>query len=134
FSARDGMGITLLQRAGIITAIITSENTPIVTKRAAKLKIQHVILGSHEKHTALRGLADTLGMELENVCFIGDDVNDAFAIQAAGFSAAPADATDYIKSRVSYVTHANGGYGAVREVAEMILQAQSKPVSLPEQW
>ncbi|MBL7974678.1 MAG: HAD-IIIA family hydrolase [Candidatus Kapabacteria bacterium] len=134
FSTRDGMGITLLHRAGIQTAIITSEETPIVQARAHKLKINHVILGSHAKHTAIKRLADKFNIQLSEIAFIGDDVNDYHAMKICGFAACPQDAVEHIKSIAHYVCTHNGGNGAVREFAEMILQAQNKETTLPEDW
>ncbi len=134
FSVRDGMGITLARRAGLLCAIMTSEVSAIVTKRAEKLGIEHVILGSRSKKTDLKQLADKIGIVLDEIVFVGDDVNDALAMQSAGFSACPQDATSYIKSIASYVCEHKGGYGCVREVIEMVLQAQSKPTTLPEHW
>ncbi len=134
FSVHDGMGITLARRAGIEVAIMTSENTQIVVKRAEKLQIKHVILGSRSKQTDLKLLCEKIGTVLEKVAFVGDDVNDAFAMKVAGFSACPADATSYIKTIASYVCEAKGGHGAIREVIELILKAQGKANTLPEHW
>lgn len=134
FHVRDGMGVMLLRRAGISSAIITSENSPIVLARAQKLLIDNVILGSRSKHTALAELADKLSVSLKDIAYIGDDVNDEHAMKIVGLSACPADAVPYIKNIASYVCAARGGEGAVRELAEMILEAQYKPNSLPEQW
>jgi len=134
FSTRDGMGITLLHRAGIQTAIITSEETPIVQARAHKLKINHVILGSHAKHTALKRLADKFNIQLSEIAFIGDDVNDYYAMKISGCAVCPNDAVAHIKSIAHYVCTVNGGNGAVRELAEMILLSQNEAITLPEDW
>ena len=134
FSTRDGMGITLLHRAGIATALITSEDTPIVTTRAAKLKIQHVFMGSHDKTATFETLSRQLSLSPERIAYIGDDVNDLHVMGVCGFSACPSDAVDVIKQRAHYIAQAPGGHGAVREIAELILQAQDKPCTLPEQW
>lgn len=134
FSLRDGMGIELIHKAGLEAAILTSENSPLVIARSTKLKIEHVILGSRNKKKSLQELADTAGVTLENLGYIGDDVNDYFAVQTAGFSACPADAVDCVRDNVDYICNAKGGYGAVREFAELILTAQDKPIILPESW
>ena len=134
FSIRDGMGINLLGRAGIKTAIITSENSPIVTARANKLKIDYVILGSRNKKNDLEELVNTADLDLESAAFIGDDINDIQVMQIAGFSACPADAKESVTELADYVCSKTGGHGAVRELAEMILISQNKSVTLPENW
>lgn len=134
FNTRDGMGISLLHRAGIQTAILTTENTQIVQARAAKLKIDNVILGSRNKRISLEELLKTLGFKTEEVAYIGDDVNDEPAIKMSGVSACPADAVEHIKGLVDFISQYPGGNGAVREFAELILKAQDQPVTLPEQW
>ncbi len=134
FATRDGMGITLLHRAGIATAIITSENSPIVAARAAKLRIEDVLLGSHDKTTTLRDLARRKGLSAEHIAYIGDDVNDAHVMGICGLTACPSDAVSSIRDIANLVCSRPGGNGAVREFAEFILQAQGKPVTLPEQW
>ncbi len=134
FSTRDGMGITLLHRAGIRTAIITSEDSPIVIARAAKLMIGSVIIGSRNKKQSLLELVEKVGTILERVAYIGDDVNDAVPMNMCGGSACPADAVEIIRSTAQFISRHNGGNGAVREFAEAILKAQNKPITLPEQW
>lgn len=134
FSTRDGMGITLLHRAGIRTAIITSENTPIVVARAAKLKIAHVILGSRYKKRSILELAEKLGTDLERIAYIGDDINDADPMNMCGVSACPSDAIASIAAIADFKSTCTGGNGAVREFSEAILIAQGKPITLPEEW
>ncbi len=134
FSTRDGMGINLLQRAGIETAIITSENSPIVTARAEKLKIKHVLKGNRNKSDSLIIMATSLGLKTEEVAFIGDDINDIHAMKIAGASACPADATMHVMKIADYICKQNGGKGAVREFCEAILESQGKSILLPENW
>ncbi len=132
FSTRDGMGINLLHLAGIQTAILTSELSEIVTARAKKLGIKHVVLGSKNKKYALTELGVKLGMTFQKIAYIGDDVNDIPPIKLAGVSACPADSVPLVKEVADYICVANGGNGAVREFAEMILTAQNKPIVVPE--
>jgi 3-deoxy-D-manno-octulosonate 8-phosphate phosphatase (KDO 8-P phosphatase) len=134
FSTRDGMGVVLLKKSGIDSAIITSENSKIVEARAKKLSIEYVILGSHNKEFALKELCSRLKLDLENIAYIGDDVNDAYAMRISGICACPNDSVEYIKNLSNYVCKENGGYGAVREFAELILKAQNKPNYLTENW
>ena len=134
FSIRDGMGIELLRRADIQTGIITSENSPIVTARAAKLKIEHVILGSRNKKKDFEQLADDLKLELNEIAYIGDDINDIQVLQIAGLAACPKDSVKKVKEISDYICKAEGGDGAIRELAEMILKSQNKSIILPENW
>ena len=129
FNTRDGMGIKLLQRAGILTALITQEQTKLVTRRAEKLAIPEVHQGVHDKLAVLRGIVERHGLELSQVVYIGDDVNDLETLQAVGFSAAPADAVPAVLKTVRYRCRKKGGEGAVREVADLILTAQGTPAT-----
>ena len=126
FNTRDGMGIKLLQRAGLITALVTQESTKLVARRGEKLAIPEVHQGAMDKLPVMRDMASRHGMTLDQVAYIGDDINDLQALRAVGFSAAPADALPAIRKAVTYVCRAKGGEGAVREVAEMILEAQGR--------
>lgn len=124
FNTRDGMGIKLLQRAGLITAIVTQERTKLVARRAEKLAIPELHQGVMDKLSVIREMAGRHGMTLEQVVYIGDDVNDLEALKAVGFSAAPADGLPEVAAAVDYVCRKKGGEGAVREVIEMILTAR----------
>lgn len=128
FNTRDGMGIKLLQRAGIITAIVTQERTKLVARRAEKLAIPELHQGVMDKLTVIREMAARHGLSLKQVAYIGDDVNDLEALRAVGFSASPADGLPDILVAVDYVCQKKGGEGAVREIAEMILDAQGSKV------
>jgi 3-deoxy-D-manno-octulosonate 8-phosphate phosphatase (KDO 8-P phosphatase) len=121
FNTRDGMGIKLLQKAGLVTAIVTQERTRLVARRAEKLAIPEVHQGVMDKLSVIRGMAARHGISLQQVAYIGDDVNDIEALQAVGFSAAPADGLPQVLKVVDYVCRQKGGEGAVRELAEMIL-------------
>ena len=124
FNTRDGMGIKLLQKAGIITAIITQESTKIVMRRAQKLTIPEVHQGAYDKLAVLKDLISRYGLTMKQVAYIGDDVNDLQALSAVGFSASPADGIPPVLKVVRYVCKKNGGEGAVRELAGLILAAQ----------
>ena len=124
FNTRDGMGIKLLQKAGIITAIITQESTKIVMRRAQKLTIPEVHQGAYDKLAVLQDLIARHGLTMKQVAYIGDDVNDLQALGAVGFSASPADGMPPVLKVVRYVCKKNGGEGAVRELADLILAAQ----------
>ena len=124
FNTRDGMGIKLLQKAGLVTAIITQESTKLVSRRAQKLAIPEVHQGAFDKLSVLQKLIERYGLTMQHVAYIGDDVNDVQALKAVGFSAAPADSQPSALSVADYVCQKKGGEGAVREVADMILSIQ----------
>ena len=124
FNTRDGMGIKLLQRAGIVTAIVTQERTKLVARRAEKLAIPEVHQGVMDKLSCVREMAARHGLTLSQVAYIGDDINDLETLKAVGFSASPADGLPDIVAAVDYICRKKGGEGAVREIIEMILEAQ----------
>ena len=126
FNTRGGMGIKLLQAAGLVTALITMEETKLVTRRAEKLAIPEVHQGARDKLAVMREMVARHGLTLQQVAYIGDDVNDLEVLNAVGFSAAPADALPAVRNAVDYVCRQKGGEGAVREVADLILEAKSK--------
>jgi YrbI family 3-deoxy-D-manno-octulosonate 8-phosphate phosphatase len=134
FSTRDGMGVTLLHRAGIKTAIITSENSAIVQRRAEKLGIEEVVLGCHDKTTTFYDISRRLSIAPSDIAYIGDDVNDLHVMGLCGLAGCPSDAVPLIKSVAHVVTDFPGGTGAVRAFAEFILLAQGKSIGLPENW
>ncbi len=124
FNTRDGMGIKLLQRAGLITAIVTQERTKLVARRGEKLAIPEVHQGVMNKLQLISEMAARHGLTLGQVAYIGDDVNDLEALKAVGFSATPADGMPQVVDAVHYICRKKGGEGAVREIADMILAAQ----------
>lgn len=126
FNTRDGMGIKLLQKAGIITAIVTQERTRLVARRAEKLAIPELHQGVMDKLSVIREMAARHRLSLQQVAYIGDDVNDIEALKAVGFSAAPADGLPQVLKVVDYICRQKGGEGAVRELVEMILQSRDK--------
>ena len=121
FSVKDGWGVAFLREHGIPVAIMTGEDTQIVQKRANKLRIDYCFLGVKNKVSKATELCQMLGITLDEVAFIGDDINDLPLLRLVGFSASPANTPHYIKSEVDYVTSMSGGYGAFREFVEKIL-------------
>lgn len=126
FNTRDGMGIKLLQRAGLITAIVTQERTKLVAWRGEKLMMPEVHQGVMDKLSLVREMAARHGLSMDEVAYIGDDINDLATLKAVGFSATPADGMPEVVEAVDYVCVKKGGEGAVREIIEMILKAQQK--------
>jgi len=125
FHSQDGMGIKLLQGSGIITAFVTSEQTNLVQRRGDRLKVPDIHQGTFEKRKVLDELCAKYNLTMQQVAFIGDDVNDLDALQHAGFSVAPADAVLVVKEVVDYICERNGGAGAVREMSDLILHLQN---------
>lgn len=134
FGVKDGMGITLLRKSNIKTAFLTSEKSPINDTRASKLKIDKVVQDSRNKSGDLNEIAKSLEVSLLETAYVGDDVNDLHAIGLVGFSACPANSSRAIKEKVDYISNYDGGLGAVREICEMILLSQEKPITLKENW
>ena len=124
FNTRDGMGIKLLQKTGIITAIVTQERTKLVARRAEKLTIPELHQGVMDKLSLVREMAIRYGLTLSQVAYIGDDINDLETLKAVGFSATPADGMPQVAAVVDYICRKKGGEGAVREIIDMILDAQ----------
>lgn len=121
FNTRDGMGISMLQQEGIITAIITGENTGIVNRRSKKLNIKEVFQGVKDKKEVIINLCKKYNIDKEEVAYIGDDINDLEVIKFVGLGAAVADGMEAVKECSKYVTSLKGGEGAVREFCEYIL-------------
>jgi len=129
FSLKDGMGIERLrQLAGIETIFLTRENSSIVTQRAIKLKIENAFLGVKEKKEFIEKFAEEKKLKLEEIAYIGDDVNDLEAIKIIGLSACPSDSFYEIIKNVDYVCEAKGGNGAFREFAEILIEANKKKI------
>jgi 3-deoxy-D-manno-octulosonate 8-phosphate phosphatase (KDO 8-P phosphatase) len=123
FSIRDGMGVRRLREQGIETAIVTSERSASVLRRADKLEIA-AFVGVSDKAAQLDGVLDELDAGLDEVAYIGDDTNDLGILDrvaALGLSAAPNDGMPPVLARVHHVTCAAGGHGAFREFAEWLL-------------
>jgi 3-deoxy-D-manno-octulosonate 8-phosphate phosphatase (KDO 8-P phosphatase) len=121
FSFADIMGLSLARKAGIRLALISGENSPIVDRLADKMGIADVYKDCKDKARALRSLAERHHLQLEEICFMGDDVNDLAALEIAGLAAAPANARPVVLEKCHLVTKASGGNGAVRELVDHLL-------------
>ena len=127
FSIRDGMGVErLLQICNIETGIITGELSGSIVKRAEKLNIKELHLGAKNKIVVLEQILKSRNISLDEVAYIGDDVNDLGVIEQVGFSACPIDAMDEVKEKVHYVSTQKGGNGCFREIAELIIKTHTK--------
>lgn len=123
FNVHDGLGIKLLQEAGIKTAIISARRTPIVLARAKDLGIEYVHQGGHDKLTPFKALLEQLGITEEQVAFIGDDVVDLPILSRVGFAVSVPNGRPEVHARAHHITEAAGGRGAVREACEFVLRA-----------
>jgi 3-deoxy-D-manno-octulosonate 8-phosphate phosphatase (KDO 8-P phosphatase) len=124
YSALDGVAINLLARAGIVVAWITGSAAPSVTHRAQQLRVPHVVLDAHDKMTPWQRLRGELGLTAEQCAHIGDDLPDIPLLEACGLAATVPHAPAAVRARAHYVTAREGGMGAVRELADLILAAQ----------
>lgn len=115
----DGLAIAAIRALGIPQVILSTEENKVVRARAAKLKIE-VFHGLPDKALALRTLVQERGIDLDNVIYVGNDVNDLGAMQMAGYAIAPSDAHRTILVTANYVTDARGGYGVIREMYDAI--------------
>lgn len=125
FNTRDGMGFSLLKSKGIITGIVTSENVELNKRRANKLGLDFLGSGCKDKLATVKELCNKCNINLQNVVYIGDDINDLEVIKSVGFGCCPNDAVDAVKEVSSYVTSVNGGSGVIREVADLILKSSN---------
>jgi 3-deoxy-D-manno-octulosonate 8-phosphate phosphatase (KDO 8-P phosphatase) len=126
FNVQDGLGIKLLQRAGLEAVIVTGRNSGVVAARAADLGIEHVYQGVADKGATLAALLAKLDLSWAECAFMGDDLIDLPAMRRAGLAVAPANARPIVKQHAHVVTAASGGHGAVREAIELVLAAQDK--------
>jgi 3-deoxy-D-manno-octulosonate 8-phosphate phosphatase (KDO 8-P phosphatase) len=121
FSFADVMGVSLARKAGLIVALISGEDSPLVDRFAKKMGITDVTKNCKNKAEALEAFAWRHHLSLDEICFMGDDVNDLAALEMAGLAAAPADARPAVREKAALVTKCGGGNGAVREVVDAIL-------------
>ena len=124
FSTYDGMATAMLKEKGIIVAILTGENSDVVIARAKKLQIDEVYVDEHEKLKRLTYLTKKYDITMDEVAYIGDDVNDLEVLKAVGFSALAGNSPIQDQFTPDYVTTRHGGNGAFREFADIILNAQ----------
>lgn len=125
FNVKDGYGIKeILPTWNITPIIVTGRTSEIVTKRAKELGIKHVFQGVTNKLQKLKEICKRLNVDMSNVAYIGDDLNDLECIEASGFKACPNDAVDEIKQRCDYISSRCGGCGAVREIIDKLISLE----------
>jgi 3-deoxy-D-manno-octulosonate 8-phosphate phosphatase (KDO 8-P phosphatase) len=114
----DIMGISRASRLGIPFAIISGEDSPLVSRYAAKLSIPHVVLGCKDKAAALQDFATKIDVSLQQICYMGDDINDLPALRICGLPAAPPSAHQAVLAVAQFVADRPSGQGAVRSLID----------------
>ena len=125
FSLRDGLGISMLRENGIITVVMTSEDSPIVRNRMSKLKVDYLFLGVKDKYSRLENFLTEKGIQRNEVAYVGDDINDLANIVSCGWGITPVNAVIQMKYLADFVTEHRGGDMAVRDVVNSILNNNS---------
>jgi 3-deoxy-D-manno-octulosonate 8-phosphate phosphatase (KDO 8-P phosphatase) len=134
FNIRDGLGIKLLQRAGISVVIITGRQSEIVARRARELGITDVVQGREDKRTALLEICSARGIAVEACAYMGDDLPDLGAIMDAGLGLTVAGAAGPVAAAADWQSELPGGGGAVREACEFILSARGELAAMEAQY
>jgi 3-deoxy-D-manno-octulosonate 8-phosphate phosphatase (KDO 8-P phosphatase) len=129
---RDGLGLKLLQEAGVVVAVVSARRSPALATRLAELGLAEAALGREDKLAAVLELCGRLAIAPADAAFVGDDVLDLPAMRAVGLGVAVADAHPLVRAEAAWVTRAAGGAGALREVADAILEARGGLVAAVE--
>ena len=124
FFVRDGSGIVRLQRVGVPVCWLTGRADPAVAQRAEELKVARLIAGSRDKADALHSLSLSMGVSLDDIAYVGDDLLDLPAIRLAGLSIAPSDAAEPVQDEVDWVSDIAGGQGVVRWVCDQLIASR----------
>jgi YrbI family 3-deoxy-D-manno-octulosonate 8-phosphate phosphatase len=125
FHTRDGMGVTLLRNIGISTIIITGEQTQMVKMWSKKMKIKQLFDGIKNKELILNKICKNNNLNPDQIAYIGDDINDFNILKKVGLAVIPNDGNNSIKKICHYTCSTNGGYGAYRELADLILEVKN---------
>lgn len=126
FHVRDGLGIKLWQKCGYRFGLLTARTSHVVQVRAAELGIDIVRQGFEQKLPAAQEIAQSLNLNLDQVCYIGDDLTDLPVIRAVGMGVTVADGVAEVRKAADYATKTNGGRGAIRELIETLLKAKQR--------
>lgn len=121
FNTRDGMGFSLLKNKGIKVGIVTSESVKLNRRRAEKLRLDLIIDGCKDKLAAVKEICQRDNIKLDEVLYIGDDINDLELMKAIGYSCCPKDAAEVVIKTADYVSKFDGGQGVIREIADMLI-------------
>lgn len=134
FNTKDGLGIRLLQKAGVEVGVITARSSEVVQRRAENLGITLLYQGAGAKREVYEKIIDDLGVTPEQVAYMGDDWLDLPVMTRVGLAAAVADALPEVCEAAHYVTNRSGGRGAVREVCDLVIEAKGKRDELLSQY
>ena len=124
FHTKDGFGIKALGSSGVDVAIITGRRSTIVANRMSALNVKHIVQGQEDKLPALIHLAKQLNLTPDEMAYIGDDIPDLACILHVGLGISVSDAHPAVSAKADYTTFTRGGFGAVREVCDLIMQCQ----------
>lgn len=124
FDVKDGYGIRLAQKTGLEIAFLSGADSVDVRERAKRLGVKHTVLGSEDKIVGFREILSATGHRPEDACYIADELFDIPVLESVGLAVTVPHAPKAVKSVCAYVTHAEGGRGAVRELIDMILEAR----------
>lgn len=124
FNVKDGLIISYLKKAGIITGAISGRESPAVARRCAELKVDFCHQGIIDKAMVFEKLIKHYKLKPKEVAYIGDDINDLPVFRLAGFTVCPSDTYDYLKEQVDLVTSAKGGNGVLREIGDLVLTSK----------
>jgi len=126
FDVKDGQGLKLLMNGGIEVILISGRTSRVIEHRANELGVKEVYHGVSDKTTLCRRLLDEKGYDRQEVCCVGDDIPDIGMFRLSGLRIAVSDAAVEVRDEADLITNCRGGYGAVREVCELILRSQGK--------
>jgi 3-deoxy-D-manno-octulosonate 8-phosphate phosphatase (KDO 8-P phosphatase) len=134
FDVQDGLGMVMMRRAGLKTIIVTSKKSRINQKRAKEVQVVKIFQKVSDKLKVVEKVARKHQISMDEVCFIGDDLIDLPVIRRAGFSVAVRNAVEDVKKHANLITENNGGRGAVRELADLILKTQGKWTEVTQRY
>jgi 3-deoxy-D-manno-octulosonate 8-phosphate phosphatase (KDO 8-P phosphatase) len=126
FHVQDGLGIKLLQHAGIEIALVTARVSAVVERRGRELGIARVHVHTREKLACMRAIAEEMDIGMDQVAFMGDDLPDLATLRAAGLAIVPANAHDWVKPAAHWTTPRRGGEGAARDACDLLLHAHGR--------
>jgi 3-deoxy-D-manno-octulosonate 8-phosphate phosphatase (KDO 8-P phosphatase) len=130
FNTLDGLGIKLLQKAGIVPAVITGRDSAPLRRRLQNLGVEHAHFGTEDKRPAAEATLKALGLDWTQAAAMGDDWPDLAVMSRVAFACAPPNAHTEVRARAHYLTHASGGDGAVRELCDLLTVASGRYAAL----
>lgn len=125
YNAKDGLGVVMLSKAGLITSVITARNNNTVKLRAEILDIKELYMGQKNKTEALSELIEKYNLKPSEIAYMGDDLPDICVLEKVGLKCCPNDAVDEVKKNCNFISTHGGGRGAVRELCDYILSAKN---------